>query len=105
MTVLGDQGNEHEERVPFVQGARQQFYSGRVVSVKKAMPYPTAPTNPHGRTLKTSVLQIHFLSYKQNTFERALTVGNPQQPSCIQDTSKDRATNNSYFCLILGLAQ
>lgn len=69
------------------------------------MPYPTAPTNPYGRALKTSVLQINFLCYKQNTFERALSVGNPQQPCCVQDTSRDQATHYLYFRLNLGLAQ
>lgn len=34
--------------------------------------------------LKSSVLQNDFLCYKQNTFERNLTVGNPQQPCCTQ---------------------
>lgn len=80
----------------------QQFHSGMLVSVKKKMPYPTTPINPHGRALKTFVLQIDFLCYKQNTFERARTVGNPQQPCCIQDTSRDRGTHYFVFLLKLG---
>lgn len=32
------------------------------------MPYPTTPINPHGRALKTLVLKIYFLCYKQNNF-------------------------------------
>lgn len=55
--------------------------------------------------LKSSALQNDFLCYKQNTFERNLTVGNPQQPCCTHNTSRDQQTYCLYFCLNVGLTK
>lgn len=91
---LGMQCHEIEETslemIPFcTKNTSQQFYPGIVLLVKKS--YPTTPNNPQSRTLKTSVLQIDFLGYKQNTCVSALTMGDPQQSRTLPGTKPHTA--------------